>query len=206
MLIVDACRSGGAIRQMETAFSRAGQANLEVEVFTSTDARTNGLMIEGLVFSRWDHSIYSKALSDELKSANLDLNGDEFVDVDEFDVVLQASAGIAAAQHDASAASKGRPLPNGQVGTLVPEEAVLLDQPLLDPQTGTTVFPPGAAIELRRITGGIRAQPESGCLFLHLHGFGVGIIVDGTSGPFPDPNPPGCGYGKIITVYRFAAR
>lgn len=60
----------------------------------------------------------------------------------------------------------------------------------------------GERIALRRITGGRVAPPEVGCNAEHYHGSGV--IIDrgmpNEQGPGDDPNPPGCGYGRIVQI------
>ena len=54
----------------------------------------------------------------------------------------------------------------------------------------------GDRIPLSRIQGGRIGAPESGCSQNHLHGT---ITIDG-SGPYLDPNPPGCGFGVIVST------
>jgi hypothetical protein len=54
----------------------------------------------------------------------------------------------------------------------------------------------GDRIPLSRIQGGRIGAPESGCSQNHLHGT---ITIDG-SGPYPDPNPTGCGHGVIVST------
>lgn len=58
----------------------------------------------------------------------------------------------------------------------------------------------GQIVALSRITGGtvVAGHPGCGDRDPHLHSQG-GIFVDGL-GPFPDPNPSGCGYGVITEV------
>jgi hypothetical protein len=61
----------------------------------------------------------------------------------------------------------------------------------------------GETIALRRITGGHVANPDTGCNFQHYHGFGI-IIDQGTpvqqGGSQEDPDPNGCGYGRIVQI------
>jgi hypothetical protein len=59
-------------------------------------------------------------------------------------------------------------------------------------------FPAGAVIALDRIQGLHTAQPEEGCASEHVHALASeGITIDGM-GPFPDPDPFGCGYGVVV--------
>ena len=81
--------------------------------------------------------------------------------------------------------------------TVVPmdQAAVVLDHNLSgDYQAGDTIL-------LSRITNGRPADPDA-CHSIHLHtGFdGPGITIDGDDGPFTDPNPTECGFGRIIAV------
>jgi hypothetical protein len=57
------------------------------------------------------------------------------------------------------------------------------------------VYPAGIAISLTSITGGTPSGPDAGCSGDHLHG--PSITIDGL-GPIPDPDPTGCGYGRIV--------
>lgn len=60
----------------------------------------------------------------------------------------------------------------------------------------TGPYAAGDRIPLSRIQGGRIGAPESGCSQNHLHGT---ITIDG-SGPYPDPNPTGCGFGIIVAT------
>ena len=60
-------------------------------------------------------------------------------------------------------------------------------------------------VKLSVITGGKVVRNEPGCLCDHLHAvdpFGILIHYEGEipKGPYPDPNPTGCGYGCIFQV------
>ncbi|MFN3729378.1 MAG: hypothetical protein ACK4XJ_06675 [Fimbriimonadaceae bacterium] len=66
----------------------------------------------------------------------------------------------------------------------------------------------GDVVPLIRIRGGHAANVEPGCNSDHLHSHGEGIEVtlnpdEGrviSVGRFPDPNGPGCGYGKLTVI------
>lgn len=78
-------------------------------------------------------------------------------------------------------------------------QAVRLDSPL-----GPSL-PAGSVVCLDRIVGGYEVEGHGpGCDSLHLHGIpGLGIIVlvgGAQEGPFLDPNPNGCGYGRIVAA------
>lgn len=55
-------------------------------------------------------------------------------------------------------------------------------------------FAAGTIICLSRISGGSLSPGEDGCREAHLHG---SIQIDGGAVQ-SDPNPTGCGYGKIV--------
>lgn len=57
----------------------------------------------------------------------------------------------------------------------------------------------GTDVCLARITGGHVGEHASGCEGRHLHAVDAGIMVDG-GGPYPDPEPTGCGYGLIVSA------
>ncbi len=58
-------------------------------------------------------------------------------------------------------------------------------------------FLPGDVFPLDRISGGIVFAPDSSCAVDHLHADNlVGIFINGI-GPYPDPDPFGCGYGPV---------
>lgn len=57
-------------------------------------------------------------------------------------------------------------------------------------------FKEGSQIALDRISGGFVGDPDVGCDCQHLHG---SILIDDL-GPFPDPDPTGCGFGCISTI------
>lgn len=61
--------------------------------------------------------------------------------------------------------------------------------------TGST--PGGTAVALGTIECVIWANPDAGCEVDHLHACDAGGIYIGGSGPFPDPDPEGCGYGPV---------
>src|SRR5215831_11020656 len=64
----------------------------------------------------------------------------------------------------------------------------------LGQQLGT--FPAGSVIPVVRCVGDfIGTGPD--CPFRHLHAASPGGITICNQGPFPDPNPEGCGYGQI---------
>lgn len=65
----------------------------------------------------------------------------------------------------------------------------------------TVWFPAGSVVPLENIEGGkvVEGHPGCGDGDPHLHAEGEGIVADGI-GPFPDPNPGGCGYGTIVEV------
>lgn len=88
---------------------------------------------------------------------------------------------------------------NGITGIFQVEvvQEVTLDRNLTDPTTSEILFRIGDKITTDRITGYRFVSQEAGCNGLHLHGEGGGIRIDG-KGPFADPNPTGCGYGKVI--------
>ncbi|MBI3924656.1 MAG: hypothetical protein HY319_03875 [Armatimonadetes bacterium] len=75
------------------------------------------------------------------------------------------------------------------VTAIIKHKAVLLDFPL-------GPFPAGTEIRLSRIVGGNVSDREGGCQFEHLHGSPF-ISVDGIH-VAEDPNPTGCGFGKIV--------
>lgn len=51
---------------------------------------------------------------------------------------------------------------------------------------------------MHRITGAYVAEPHS-CADMHLHSVAPeGIRIDGL-GPFPDPDPEGCGIATVVT-------
>jgi hypothetical protein len=82
----------------------------------------------------------------------------------------------------------------------VPGPAVLLSHTL------SASFPVNAVVCLNRITDGVQGQHQNGCPGLHLHavdpGVGIRILRNGAQeGPFPDPNPTGCGYGLVIAYH-----
>lgn len=64
-----------------------------------------------------------------------------------------------------------------------------------------TWYEAGSVVPLDRIEGGKVVEGHAGCGDgePHLHAEADGIYVDGI-GPFPDPNPAGCGYGTIVEV------
>ncbi len=82
--------------------------------------------------------------------------------------------------------------------TALQGEAVRLDQPL-------SSTPAGTAVCLNRIVGGYLVEQHAGgcdgARHLHADVGGIGLVVGGTvEGPFPDPNPSGCGYGRIVVA------
>lgn len=89
----------------------------------------------------------------------------------------------------AGAALRARRMPLAAAAPAATEEAVLLEHP-------TGPYAVGDRIPLSRISGARIGNPEAGCAARHLHGTAV---IDG-SGPYSDPNPPGCGHGVIVTV------
>lgn len=77
-------------------------------------------------------------------------------------------------------------------------QEVTLDFNLTDPVTGAIRYRSGEKILLHRITGFKITSAEVGCDGVHLHADNPsGIFIDGI-GPFPDPNPMHCGYGRLI--------
>lgn len=208
-LIVDACHSGGVFPELETAF--ANNAEVELNVITGANASEESLMVDR-IFSRWDFSVFTKELVDRLSSTTFDENGDGFVDAGEFCEPLAVAADNAGRAADDFADEVERRRPKAQRGISQLVEAVVLDFPLLDPLTSSPLFSTGAIVTLDRISGGRRGNPESGCASPHLHddpADGIGILVTrepgstATFGPFPDPAPFNCGYGRIVTVRRF---
>lgn len=76
----------------------------------------------------------------------------------------------------------------------------MLGQAVMLQQTLSPAFPSGATVCLQRIAGGRLAEHMAGCSGLHLHAATpAGITIDGT-GPYPDPDEPGCGYGRIVAA------
>lgn len=76
-------------------------------------------------------------------------------------------------------------------------QAVRLDHPL-GPNR-----PAGSIICLNRLVGGYQVEGHrAGCDGLHLHSIPeIGLVVlvgDRQEGPYLDPNPTGCGYGRIV--------
>ena len=69
-------------------------------------------------------------------------------------------------------------------------EAVQLD-------VAVGLYPAGSIVPLTRIRGTRIGNPESGCDSRHLHG---GPAYFDNVGPYSDPNPSGCGYGKVVSV------
>lgn len=59
------------------------------------------------------------------------------------------------------------------------------------------LYPAGSIVPLTRIRGTRIGNPETGCAFRHLHG---GPSYFDNAGPYADPNPSGCGYGKVMSV------
>ncbi len=116
-------------------------------------------------------------------SGSLDANGDGAFAIDEVEAGFDAA-------HGRRAGLSQMPPP---VGTFTgdPVDVVVLATPV-------GAFPAGTKIELSRIAGGTVSGPDVGCSDRHLHS-GGGITIDG-QGPFPDPNPTGCGYGAIVTL------
>ncbi len=69
-------------------------------------------------------------------------------------------------------------------------EAVQLDK-------AVGLYPAGFIVPLTRIRGTRIGNVEAGCNSRHLHG---GPAFFDNAGPYSDPNPNGCGYGKIVVV------
>jgi hypothetical protein len=61
------------------------------------------------------------------------------------------------------------------------------------------VFPAGAIVPIKQLTGYRVYGPDTGCTQEHLHAAGPGIFFQG-QGPFEDENPTGCGYGHTLTL------
>ncbi|HZP39990.1 MAG TPA: hypothetical protein VFD84_00610 [Candidatus Binatia bacterium] len=63
-------------------------------------------------------------------------------------------------------------------------------------------LPAGSAVCLDRISGGCVAKANPGfCDYTHLHAASIGITIDGTMGPFPDPQTTvgeHCGFGQVV--------
>ena len=89
--------------------------------------------------------------------------------------------------------------PDGDVDEpIVTEAAVRLDHSL---GVGSAFYAQYETIALSRIDGVLIVDEEPGCDAKHLHATSeVGIFIDGLNGPFPDPNQPGCGFGKIVQI------
>ena len=69
--------------------------------------------------------------------------------------------------------------------------SVLLDYDLN--VSGVTLFAKGTKVSLTNITGGHISGPEAGCNDDHYHG-----AIDINGNGFTDPNPTGCGFGKVV--------
>lgn len=83
---------------------------------------------------------------------------------------------------------------------IVSAAAVAVDAVQLDAAVG--LYPAGSIVPLTRIRGtrirGTRiGNPESGCAFRHLHG---SPAYFDSVGPYSDPSPTACGYGKVVSV------
>lgn len=115
-----------------------------------------------------------------------------------FDVTLtvDAASGLLAATRiwDFNA---GQPsAPPATTPRVRPAAATEATEPAVQLANRTGPYAAGDRIPLARIAGGRTVNPESGCSAQHLHG---AITIDG-SGPYPDPNPPGCGHGAIVSI------
>ena len=86
--------------------------------------------------------------------------------------------------------SKALTLPIVRAGAASTIEAVQLDHAL-------GFYPAGFIVPLTRIRGTRIGNVEAGCNARHLHG---GPAFFDNVGPYQDPNPSGCGYGRIVVV------
>ena len=91
-----------------------------------------------------------------------------------------------AIQHPSAIVRRGWPARCIAAGTA----GLVLDQNL------TAQLVAGTFIPLSEIQGGTVGEPDA-CSAVHLHSQ-TGIIIAGVGGPFPDPNPTGCGYGAVV--------
>jgi hypothetical protein len=92
-----------------------------------------------------------------------------------------------AVQHPSAIVRRGWPARCIAAGTT----GLVLDQNL------TAQLVAGTFIPLSEIQGGFAAAPDA-CATQHFHSQ-TGITIAGVGGPFPDPNPTGCGYGAVVT-------
>ena len=88
--------------------------------------------------------------------------------------------------------------------TTTPVEVIPATTPVVildhDLHTSTASYFAGDCVELSRIENGVVAGVEPGCSAIHLHAASpMGIFID-ADGPFPDPAPPNCGYGRVYNA------
>ena len=212
-LVIDSCRAGAVSGPMLRVFSGAQDKAVsvlgkEVKIFTA--ASLARAAVAEAAIRGWEAGAYTKRLVVGLKerreNGELDKDGDGFVSVSEFEstfIPAELDAEVGAGEY---AQGKGLLDPNATAVSLL--SAVVLAQDL---STTDEELKAGATISLNsrdsRVIGGEPGQSALHCdgvLVLHAanpEGIKIQLFRDGVLkefGPFPDPDPSNCGYGKIV--------
>ena len=193
-VIVDACRSGNTITELQKAYMN--RPNCRLNVLTAADSGTDTPnYITGTVTGAG--SVYGTNLIEVMRSLPLDANGDGFVSPDEFDDQLIQGASIAGAnlKHIAKTLPYSIYTDPQTPRTATINGAVQFTAPPDTNFPSFTVYPFSEILFFKIGSFTAANSPPTACL----HALDNHSIIAGTQGNVLDPAPKGIGYGPLTT-------
>jgi hypothetical protein len=186
IVIIDTCYSGKAIPGLQAKLQPL--TGREALVLTATDATHQSVAFSWYNLGRSSGGKFTNELVEAAQTA-VDMSA-------AFDTARQATLNDFNSDIKAMNPQKWvRTRPPGETCLLPGTAYVALDQALT---SGSVTIPAGTHVPLSVITGGHVSGPDVGCNGNHYHGGGQTIMIEG-SGPYTDPAPGNCGFGRTFT-------